>query len=244
MPKIIGISRVRNEAEIIGRCLDNVATFCDEILIYDDCSEDDTVEICKTHPQVKLVIEGFQWEQPPDEAEGRQRKALVDEAINGRGAEWLLIFDADDYHDFSEIDLTVANAIEMRAFDFYITSEDVDKPYYEREWMGPEYRDVMVLVAAHPGIQFAKNRGREPRKLKPPRTRQGYIKHLGKGISVERWERLCLFYATYYGVYARKWRSRMGKAIHIVSDFNRPLIKWEDRFDESKIVSLQPKRKQ
>lgn len=242
MPKVIGVSRVRNEAEIIGPVLDNVATFVDEIIMYDDASTDDTKHICCAHPAVVEVIEGKEWGFPPDEHEGQHRNLLCHTALE-KGAEWVLIFDADDYHDFSEIDLSTAKAIKMRAFDLYITPEDVDKTVWEREWIGPEYRDVMVLIKMHEGIRFAANRGREPWGTQAPRTRQGYIKHIGKGVSVERWERLCDFYATHYGVYAKKWAARKGKAIHTMSDFGRPLIKWSDRMDESKIVPLQGKKK-
>lgn len=243
MPKIIGVSRIRNEEEIIGRCLDNMATFVDEIIIYDDASEDNTKEICLQHPAVKLVLGDGNWGFPPDQHEGQHRHMLCHRALEN-GAEWVWIFDADDYPDFEGIDLTIANAIKMRSFDFYITPEDVDKPYYEREWMGPEYRDVMVLFRMHEGIRFAPNRGREPWGTRAPRMRQPcHNKHYSKGISVDRWEKLCDYYATHYGPYAKKWAARKGKAIHTISDFGRPLIKWEDRFDESKIVSLQAKRK-
>ena len=171
MPKIVGVTRIRNEEEIIERCLDNMATFVDEIIVYDDASEDNTFEICGNHPAVVSIIPGKTWGFPPDECEGKQRNLLCHKALE-KGAEWVWIFDADDYPDFEGIDLTIARAIKMRSFDFYITPEDVDKPYYEREWMGPEYRDVMVLFEMHEGIRFAANRGREPWGTRATRMRQ------------------------------------------------------------------------
>lgn len=47
--KIVGITRIRNEAGIIKATLDHVSKLVDEIYVYDDCSEDNTVEICKSH---------------------------------------------------------------------------------------------------------------------------------------------------------------------------------------------------
>ena len=42
----LGLTRVRNESDIIQFTLDHMSTFCEKIIVYDDCSTDDTVAIC------------------------------------------------------------------------------------------------------------------------------------------------------------------------------------------------------
>jgi hypothetical protein len=79
---------------------------------------------------------------------------------------------------------------------------------------------------------------RIPANLSGNKAVQGYVKHYGKAISVEEWERTCNYYVHYFPRYAKKWAGRRGKAVHTLSDFGRPLIKWEDRLDETKIVRL------
>ena len=59
--------------------------------------------------------------------------------------------------------------------------------------------------------------------------RAGYVKHYGKAISVEEWEKTCDYYAEWPEPYGSKWAARRGKAIHTESDFGRPLILWEDK---------------
>lgn len=189
------------------------------------------------HPAVRFSLAQAHWTGQPHLEESRQRQILVQLALH-REAEWVLLFDADDYAYFDGIDFT-AGVYRLRAFDFYITSEDVDKPYYEREWMGPEYRDIMMLFRVHGGIHFRPaGYGREPWNTKPPRVNGGFVKHYAKAISVDRWEEKCDFYAKYYKSYARKWANRKGKAIHTVSDWGRPLMKWGDRFDEERLVRI------
>ena len=63
--------------------------------------------------------------------------------------------------------------------------------------------------------------------------RAGEVKHYGKAISVEEWEKTCQYYINNrhpqgkFGV--DKWKSRVGKAVHTVSDFGNLLITWEER---------------
>src|SRR5579885_3808492 len=59
MPTLSLCMIVRNEEEVIGRCLDSIQDCCDEIIICDTGSTDKTVEIVSKYPQVKVVH--FTW---------------------------------------------------------------------------------------------------------------------------------------------------------------------------------------
>ncbi|MBK7632430.1 MAG: hypothetical protein IPJ23_17350 [Ignavibacteriales bacterium] len=52
------------------------------IFVYDDCSTDDTVLICKSHPNVKKIIQGSFWDKDRAKAEFENRQLLLLEAKN------------------------------------------------------------------------------------------------------------------------------------------------------------------
>lgn len=57
--KIVGVSLVKNEEHFIGWALNNVAAFCDEILVMDNHSDDRTPEILRAlsarHPHIRVI---------------------------------------------------------------------------------------------------------------------------------------------------------------------------------------------
>lgn len=238
--KIVGITRIRNEEKIIKATLDHVANLVDEIYVYDDCSEDNTVEVCKSHYAVKEVIEGKMWASDPigrNKAEGDLRQIVYELAVKN-GADWVYYFDADEYVYFENIDFT-ADCYSFRLFDFYITEEDINDNYLNRKWMGPEYRDIPMLFKATPKLLFTQ---RIP-KNKGIAKLGGYVKHYGKAISIEEWDKTCEYYINHrwkdtHPDLLQRWIDRRGKAIHTTSDFNRNLIKWEDRHNLDKIIKL------
>ncbi len=120
----------------------------------------------------------------------------------------------------------------MRLLNFNITRADSHLTWQDREWMGPEYRDIIMLFRAGEGVRFKQ---REPVGVSGNKKLQGYVKHYGKAISIESWESTCDYYIKYFPRYAKKWIARKGKAIHFISDFGRPLIRWDDRKDSNKI---------
>ena len=70
----------------------------------------------------------------------------------------------------------------------------------------------------------------------------GFVRHYGKAISIEEWERTCDYYINVrwsdrMPELRDRWKQRKGKAIHTKSDFGRKLITWENRMN-GKIVPL------
>ena len=225
--KVSGITRVRNESHIITDTLNHVSQFVDEIYVYDDCSTDDTVRLCKQHPKVKIVVENKVWSntsQGRDIAEGSDRKIVHDLACKG-GADWIYCFDADEFADFEGIDFT-HNTYKMRLFDFYATPEDAHLDWKHRTKIGPEYNDIIMLYRAGVNINYKQ---REPLGVSGAKKVQGYVKHFSKAISEADWEMTCDYYIKYFPRYAKRWIPRKGKYIHTLSDFGRELITWEDR---------------
>ena len=233
---IIGLTLVRNEQDIIKDTLDHMALFCDKIYVYDDCSDDQTVEICKSHPEVNVVIQGTQWSLDRTTAETHNRNTLLDYArVYAGSGDWFVYMDADERIDYdfsrlSKLPRSVAG-VRMKLFDYYITTEDVDLPYTQRRYIGPEYRTILMAYRNSPNIAYRGIIAREP-SLKGigQAITEGYVKHYGKAISVKQWEHTCDFYSTYFPPeYSVKWTSRKGKAVHTMSSFGNKLITWEDK---------------
>jgi len=238
-PKIIGLTKVRNESHIIKDTLDNWALVCSGgIYVYDDVSEDNTVEICSKHPSVRDVVRGNMWDPDREKAEWFNRHAVLSRAQQDAGPDdWFVYFDADEHiYNFNDFDLLWnehTKAVACRLYDCYITPEDVDKSYKEREWFGPEYRTIIFFFRNSQHLRYYLPDQREitlgPDVGKIPI--HGEIKHYGKGYSIDEWEKTCDYYIRFWPKYSDKWRKRKGKAVkedHL-SDFGNKLIRWKDR---------------
>ena len=233
-PKIIGLTRVRNESLIIRDTLDHLSGFCTGgIFVYDDCSDDDTYKICKSHPAVKEIIKGAYWDDNRERAEFENRQMLLETAkIYAEPDDWFVYIDADERIDFDWDKIAGYNddviAVRMKLFDYYITKEDVEKKYYERLWLGPEYREIIM---AFKNLEILRYQHPDQREVTlPPKGKiidDGFVKHFGKAISVDEWEKTCDYYANHFPKYSEKWKQRKGKAVHDgVSDFGNDLIVW------------------
>jgi glycosyltransferase involved in cell wall biosynthesis len=230
---IFGMTVVRNEADIIQDSLDHLAEFCNGIYVHDDASTDETASICRAHPAVRDVLETEQWDTNWPNAEMRYRNAVLERAKQDADpGDWLVYVDGDERIEFDWSRLGRGNyhGVVMRLYDFYITAEDVDKRYDEREWIGPEYRSILMVFQAGVAVGYFGDYIREVTIADGCHVLcAGSVRHYGKARSVERWEKKCAFYEKFYPAFAAKWRARKGKAVHTMSDFGRPLIKWEDR---------------
>lgn len=230
---VLGLTMVRNEEEIITDTLDHMASFADFLYVYDDCSEDRTPEICRAHPSVVDLINKPMWDPDWPHAQSANRNVLLSHAKRGAArSDWLVYIDADERIEWARATTRFpdADAVTMKLYDYYITPDDVDKRYTERIWIGPEYRTILIAFRAGVAVGYWGRHQREATLKKGAHVVQaGDVRHYGKAISVQQWEDTCSFYERYAPRYAAKWAARHGKAIHTMSDFGRPLIRWEDR---------------
>jgi len=232
--KIVGITRVRNEEHIIADTLNKVGEFVDSIYVYDDCSTDSTVAICQSHPKVVKVIRGQKWADNANdrnECEGSLRQIIYKEALK-ENPDWIYYFDADEIPDFSGIDFK-ADAYKLRLFDYYMTPNDKNKHWSQRKKIGQEYREILMLFRPHPDIIFYQREPNIPDHFIVENA--GFVKHYGKAISTDEWEKTCDYYVGVrwnkpeYRSLQQKWIDRIGKSIHEKSDFGNDLINWNEK---------------
>jgi hypothetical protein len=241
---LIGITRVRNEALILGDTLDFVGRHADAIIAYDDASTDRTLDLLRGHPKVALILANEVWEtdvQARRTAEHRHRQLLLQCAREQLRFEWMFCFDADervtgDLRGFaSGSPAQGCDGVNVQLFDAYMTPDDC-APYQPgqellgfRRYFGPEQRDILMLWRNRPEVFFAEGYEREPNGISQLRTGL-YCQHYGKSLSVEHWEETCDYYIKHFPfeTYGRKWLARKGQAIHTQSDFMRPLHEWGD----------------
>lgn len=88
--KIVALCRVKNGGEIFHKCLVQVASMVDEVLVLDDNSTDNTAEIAKKFANV--VYYKTQW-NTLDEA--RDRQWMLEKARELK-ADWCWVFDHDE----------------------------------------------------------------------------------------------------------------------------------------------------
>ena len=90
-PKIITIYRIKNESRWIKQSLEAVSEISDEIIILDDGSTDNTVEICKSF---KTVVEIHQQKNLTYD-ETRDKNILLQMALK-RNPDFILTLDGDE----------------------------------------------------------------------------------------------------------------------------------------------------
>tara|TARA_R110002110_G_scaffold7542_1_gene38503 strand:+ start:127 stop:879 length:753 start_codon:yes stop_codon:yes gene_type:complete len=243
----VAITRVRNEEVILKSTLDRLSYHFDCVIAFDDCSTDGTRDILSEHKLVKRVITSNKWESRSEVRkmlETTQRQDLYDYAMRKEeNIDWMLYFDADEHFYFDNIEWGSDFSYYFRLFDVYITPEDIDKPFIDREYIGCEFRDIPMLFRPNSKVRF---HNRVPIGINSIGMIGGTVKHFGKGISVEHWEETCDYYINHLNErmpngedISTKWKRRKGKAIHKgVSDFGLPLIKWDDRYTSEHIINL------
>jgi len=129
-----------NEARLLGRCLDSIA-FCDEIIVIDIASDDDTVAVAESRG-ARVVAHDY---VPIAEA------ARVDVAPLARN-DWLLVVDPDE-----EIPEPLANEVRRVLPDLAddVAAVDAPRQYFfagrplrGTVWGGPNRRRLLVRRSA------------------------------------------------------------------------------------------------
>ena len=137
---LIGITRVRNEALILGDTLDFVGRHVDAIIAYDDASTDRTVELLRNHPKVALIVANGAWEtdvKARRTAEHRHRQLLLQCAREQLRFDWMFCFDADERITGDLRGLASGpraesyDGVSIQLFDAYLTPDD-STPYRTR----------------------------------------------------------------------------------------------------------------
>lgn len=88
--KIITLLPVKNEAWILKYSLENFSSFSDHIIIADQNSSDETVQVCQSFPKVKII------KNPYEGHSNKVRWLLLDEARKIEGEKLIVCLDADE----------------------------------------------------------------------------------------------------------------------------------------------------
>lgn len=246
---MIGAVIERNEAAILQDTLDHVSGFCDEgILVLDDASTDRSPKIAYAHDAVHEVIQSDGWDPTGRGYKYAEFAELLAERAIERGAEWIAILAADERIELDGLDLTDLrtdghDSLMMPLFDAYMTPED-HAPWYGdgstehaegRKWWGPGYRYRTPIFRLQRGLRWRIGENFAPVGSTRPLV-AGSIRHMGKGISVERWDADVEFYIRYFPHHAPAWLGRRGKGIRgdYTSLQGRKLIRWAERGEKGR----------
>jgi len=90
-PKILAMYRIKNENRWIEKSLEAISEICQEIVILDDDSSDDTLQICKSFPSVIDIHE--QKNLPFDDT--RDKNILLKMSLR-RNPDFIITLDADE----------------------------------------------------------------------------------------------------------------------------------------------------
>lgn len=131
---------VKNEANLLPRCLESIRSFVDEIVVVDTGSNDNTVEIARSYG---AQIYHFDWED--------DFSAARNESLRHARGDWILYIDADEAID-------VVNAAKIREV---ITRKDIMAATIRQCIPQPAdniatafYSEYCRLFRFHPDIRF------------------------------------------------------------------------------------------
>ncbi len=131
MPPITAIIITLNEAEHIGACIDNARQVCDEVIVVDSDSEDDTVAIAEAR--------GARVIHQPYLGDGPQKAHAVPLARH----DWILSLDADERLDEEALAEIAALELGAGGVDGYALRR---KSFVGQAWVRPWYPDWLVRL--------------------------------------------------------------------------------------------------
>lgn len=146
--------QMRNEANrYLELVLENLSQFVDEIVIVDDASTDNTVQICKSYKKVVRVIE---LPESRFDREWELRTTLW-KSVETTSPDWLLAVDADEVYE-DKAKEQIRNLIDQDEFDwvgfrFYDFWGGLTH-YRDDEFWNLHHRHTMTLVRYLPGYHY------------------------------------------------------------------------------------------
>lgn len=238
---IVSLTRIRNEGIVLQDFLDHLASFSDMIIVYDDSSTDDTLDICRNHEKVGMIVRNNEWSScNRTSLETEHRARLLELANKYYSFKWFCYLDADERlvgdvrQEILNLDVDDVHYFRIPLYDAYLTPDDQnefskgDVLLNSRKFYGPERRDIIFGWNNNAKPQYILDDSREP-------TVQGNkcvtilgCQHFGKAVSISKWDQKCHYYIDNFPFepYGRKWKERIGKAIHEKSDFDTKLYPW------------------
>jgi len=231
---------LRNEEDILSDTLDHLASIADAIVVFDDASIDNSVNIAKNHDSVIEVIVNKRWRRNQRSWEETANRRILLTRAKLYNPDWIFYSDADERFEgnikgylLNECPDSVSG-IKISLFDAYITEND-KKPYRPgdalygfRRYFGIEQRDILMVWRNQPSVNYIMHDSREPQGIRGEIITKFYCQHYGKSLSIKQWEDTCSYYSDNFPAYSVKWEARKGKAIHNKSDFDTDLLEWDD----------------
>ncbi len=129
IPKIVAMYRIKNGERWLKKSIESIVDVCSEIVVFDDCSSDKTVDICK---EFKKVVE-IEHQKNKSLDEVRDRNSLLKMALK-RNPDYIFTIDADEIlmPKTSEILLEEINVLypNVNSFQFqFLTMYDKPNTY-------------------------------------------------------------------------------------------------------------------
>jgi len=239
--KVVTLTRIRNESLILEDFLDHVSTFSDAIIVFDDDSNDQTLEICRNHKKVCAIIRNRNWSSV-----GRSNQETLHRDILNKFSDeffdfsWKFYLDADERlvgnirEDILKLNIDEVHYIRIPLYDAYLTEHD-NKAFTNkstllngRKYFGIERRDIIFAWNVNAKAEYILDDAREPSVGSDQYITIFACQHYGKAISSDKWDQKCHYYIDNfpYEVYGKKWTERLGRSIHKESDFSTPLYPW------------------
>ena len=244
------ISRLRNESLILPDFLNHIDKFGSEFWFFDDASEDNSIDILRSHPKTKAVIRNYFHSKNQTFVQTAQRHLLLEYVKKNSKKKWIMLIEPDeriefDFDKLDDYDKEGVSGVFFKLFDSYLTKNNTN--IYKkgndlgdlRKYFGPEYREICFLFNKNKAkFDLSMAACRQP-EIQGKTVVDGLVKHYGKAVSIKDWDETARYYMRSMPMLAEKWKNRLGKAVHVKSDFDRDLLTWEQiKSEEYNLVKI------